>query len=45
MVKMLPSSQEKRGDQKLERARELALEYQSVLSQSDRNAIEQRITL
>jgi len=45
MVKQLPSSQLERGDRKLERARDLADEFESVVSQNDRNLIEERIAL
>ncbi len=44
VAKQLPSSQEKRGDQKLDRAREMAEEFESVITQQDRNVIEERIT-
>ena len=44
VAKQLPSSQEKRGDQKLDRARELAEEFESVITQQDRTIIEERIT-
>lgn len=45
VVKQLPSSQLKRGDQKLERASEIAHEYESVISESDQNIIGERIML
>jgi hypothetical protein len=45
VVKLLPSSQLKRGDKKLERAREIVNEFRSVTSESDRNVIEERIIL
>jgi len=45
VAKQLPSSQEKRGDQKLDSARELAEEFESVITQEDRNIIEEKITL
>ena len=45
VVKMLPSQQEKRGDRKLEAAREIAQEFGDVISQSDHQTIEERITL
>jgi len=44
LVKCLPSSQEKRGDRKLELARELAVENASVIGQDDRDVIKERIT-
>ncbi|KAH9954062.1 hypothetical protein BC827DRAFT_80350 [Russula dissimulans] len=44
LVKCLPSSQEKRGDRKLELARNLAAENASVISQDDRDVIKERIT-
>lgn len=45
VVKMLPSQQEKRGDRKLEEARDIAQEFGDVISQSDHQTIEERITL
>jgi hypothetical protein len=45
IVKQLPSSQLERGDRKLERARVIADEFESVISQNDRNLIDERITL
>jgi hypothetical protein len=45
MVRQLPSSQLERGDRKLEQAREIADEFGSVISQNDRNLIEERIAL
>jgi hypothetical protein len=46
MVKHLPSAQatQKRGDHKLARARNLAIEYESVIAVNDRRFIEDRIT-
>ncbi|KAI9509440.1 hypothetical protein F5148DRAFT_753521 [Russula earlei] len=44
LAKQLPSSKEKRGDRKLELARDLAVEYETVISQSDRDVINERIT-
>jgi len=43
-VKMLPSQQEKRGDKKLETTREIAQEFGDVISQTDHQIIEERIT-
>ena len=43
-VKMFPSQQAKRGDQKLETVREIAQEIGDVISQTDRQIIEERIT-
>jgi len=43
VAKQFPSSQQKRGDQKLERARETAHEYESVISESDQNVVKERI--
>jgi hypothetical protein len=43
MVKMLPSQQEKQGDHKLDKARALTQEFESVILQRDRDIIEQRI--
>jgi hypothetical protein len=45
VVKLLPSSQIKRGDKKLERAREIVNEFRSVTSESDRVILEERIIL
>jgi len=45
VVKMLPSQQEKRGDQKLDKAREIAQEFGNVISPTDHQIIEERITL
>lgn len=44
VVKMLPSEQEKRGDQKLEKAREIAEENKPVITQYDLDAIAGRIS-
>jgi len=44
LLKSLPSSQEKRGDRKLELARELAVEVASVVSQDYLDVIDERIT-
>jgi hypothetical protein len=44
MLRQLPSSQRKLGDQNLERAREVAVEFESVIDQNDRTIIEERIT-
>jgi hypothetical protein len=44
VVKMLPSEQEKRGDRRLEKAREIAEEYKPMISQRDLDTIEERIT-
>ncbi|KAH9957048.1 hypothetical protein BJV74DRAFT_954723 [Russula compacta] len=43
VVRQLPAAQESQGDQKLELARELAVEYESVIGQHDRRIIEERI--
>jgi len=45
IVRQLPSSQLQLGDQNLERAREIAVEFESVIGQNDRSIIEERITL
>jgi hypothetical protein len=45
LVRQLPSSQEKRGDYKLDQARELTNEFQSVLAENDLRIIEDKITL
>ena len=44
MVKMLPSQQEKRGDQELAEARAITQECESVIPQSDRDIIKYKIT-
>jgi len=44
MLRQLPSSQRKLGDQNLERAREIAVEFESVIRQNDRSIIDERIT-
>ena len=41
----LPSSQEKRGDDKLDQACELTNEFKSVLAENDLRIIEDKITL
>jgi hypothetical protein len=43
MINGLPSSQAKRGDKTLERAREMAIEYRSMIAQRDLDCIEERI--
>lgn len=45
VVKQLPSSQEKRGDEKLDKARDLTHEFESVIAENDRRTIEDKITL
>ncbi len=45
ILKQLPPLQVKRGDHKLERAREITREFQSDISESDHNTIKERITL
>src|SRR5205807_2169171 len=45
IVRQLPSSQPKLGDQDLERAHEIAVEFESVIGQTDHSIIEERITL
>ena len=45
IVERLPSQQKKRGDQKLEKARELTPEFGDLVSRSDHKIIEKRITL
>jgi len=44
LLKQLPSQQEKRGDRKLELARALAIEFESLISEEDRRVIEDKIT-
>jgi len=41
----MPSQKEKRGDQRLDKAREIAQEFGDVISQTDHQIIEERITL
>jgi hypothetical protein len=45
MMDGIPSSQAKTGDQMLERAREIANEYRSMIDQRDLDCIEERIAL
>ena len=45
ILKQFPPLQVKRGDHKLERAREITREFKSDISESDHNTIEARITL
>ncbi|KAI9509443.1 hypothetical protein F5148DRAFT_1187393 [Russula earlei] len=45
VVKMLPSSQEQRGNRKLKEARKITEENESMISQEDRTTIEDKITL
>jgi hypothetical protein len=42
---LAPSSPLSRGDHKLERAREIAQEFEHVISEHDRFIIEEKITL
>jgi hypothetical protein len=42
--KQLPSSQEKRGDKKLNQARQIVNEFISVIAEIDRKIVEDRIT-
>ncbi|KAF8461762.1 hypothetical protein DFH94DRAFT_71072 [Russula ochroleuca] len=44
MAKQLPSSQEKRGDDKLDRAREIMDEFKSVIAENNLGTIEDKIT-
>jgi hypothetical protein len=44
VAKMLPSGQEKRGDKKLEKARELAEAYKPMISRCDLDIIAERIS-
>jgi len=44
VVRQFPSSQLELGDQNLERAREIAVEFESAIGQNDRSIIEERIT-
>jgi len=44
VVKMLPSEQEKRGDRKLQKAREIAEENKPVITQRDLDTIAERIS-
>jgi hypothetical protein len=43
LAKQLPSSREKRGDDKLARTRRMVDEFVSVIQESDRRTIEDRI--
>jgi hypothetical protein len=43
--KQLPSLQVKRGDRKLERALEIAHEFESVISESEHNVIKEKVAL
>jgi hypothetical protein len=43
-AKVLPSQQEKRGDEKLDKARAITQEFESVISQHDREIIGDIIT-
>jgi hypothetical protein len=43
VAKQLPSSQEKRGDDKLDQARELKTEFQSMIAEDDLRTIEDKI--
>jgi hypothetical protein len=45
LVAISPLAQEKRGDHKLDRARELAQEFEPVISENDRDILQDRITL
>ena len=45
VVKSFPSQNKKRGDQELQKAREIAQEFGDVISQSDHQITEERITL
>ena len=45
VAKQLPSSQVKRGDDKLDQAHELKTEFQSVIAENDLRTIEDKITL
>ena len=45
IVRQLPSSQLKLGDENLERACDIALEFEAVIGQNDRSIIEERVTL
>jgi hypothetical protein len=44
ILKQLPQLQVERGDHKVERARDIADKFQSDISESDHNIIEERIT-
>jgi hypothetical protein len=43
LVKQLPSSQEKRGDDKLERTRQMVHQFVSVIAEGDRRTIDDKI--
>jgi len=44
LLKQIPSSGEKQDDRKLELARYLAIEFESLIGEDDRRIIEERIT-
>jgi hypothetical protein len=44
VAKMLPAQREKRGDHRLEKARELAEEFGPLITEDDRRTIEEKIT-
>jgi hypothetical protein len=43
MARQLPSSQEKRGDDKLELTREITDKFKAVIAESDKRTIEDKI--
>jgi hypothetical protein len=45
MARQFPSSQEKRGDDKLELARDITNKFRSVIPEDDKRTIEDKITL
>ncbi|KAH9984988.1 hypothetical protein BJV77DRAFT_1162251 [Russula vinacea] len=45
MARQFPSSQEKRGDDKLELARDITNKFRSVIAEDDKRTIEDKITL
>ena len=44
VVNQLPSSQERQGDETLDRARQLTVEFGHVISENDRRVLEERTT-
>jgi hypothetical protein len=44
VMNQFPSSQERRGDTELDRARALTIEFESVIPENDRRVIEERTT-
>ena len=45
ITKIIPTPHERRGDRKLKSARKITDDFESVISQGDRQIIEERIAL